>query len=131
MEGETYKVRDMLVMDEDRKKKITRNKGETFVIKAPTPKENRQISQSLAMNYYNGLPVNSYSPDDRYLYERDASIDVLIDEHPNFWTKAEDCLDNSLKEWLYTEIMKWTAEFQEKLKKNQFAKGNTKEPVQS
>lgn len=130
MEGQEFKIRDMIVINDDRKKKITRNKGETFVIKTPSPKENRVISQTLAMSYYNGLPVNSYSPDDRYIYERDATIDVLVEDSPDFWTKAEDCLDDSLKEWLYTEITKWNSEFQEKLKKNKFAKGNTKESVQ-
>lgn len=120
MDGQEYKIRDMLILEDDRKKKIKKDNDE-FIIKAPFPRDQKEIARRLALEY-NGLPVNSFSLDDRYIFTRDISIDILVEEYPKWWKDADNCLDNDLKEWLYQEITNWAGEFQEKLKKNKFNK---------
>lgn len=127
MEGQEYHVRDMLILDEDRKKKVKFGK-DTFVLKAPFPDDHKDISRRLAIEY-NGLPVNSYSLDDRYLLERDVSLDVLIDDSPDWWSTANMCPDDTFKDELYKALTTWASEFQEKLKKNKFAKRGKEKSV--
>ncbi len=127
MEGQEYKVRDMLILEDDRKKKVKRGK-DNFVIKAIFPKDQKAIARQLALEY-NGLPISSFSMEDRNAFDRDVTLDVMIDDSPDWWTTSEDCPDGDLKEWLYQEILSWSAEFQEKLKKNKAGRRSTEAPV--
>ena len=120
MENQEYHVRDLLILEDDRRKQVKIGK-DTFVILAAFPKDQKNISRRLALEY-DGLPVNSFSLDDRYFFTRDVTLDVLIHKSPEWWSTASDCLDEEVKEMLYTEIVTWSNEFQEKLKKNQFTK---------
>lgn len=120
MENQEYRVRDLLILEDDRKKQVKIGK-DIFVILAVFPKEQKDISRRLALEY-DGLPVNSFSIDDRYSFTRDVTLDVLIHDSPDWWTKSEDCPDIELKDYLYEQIISWSNEFQEKLKKNKFSK---------
>jgi hypothetical protein len=124
MEGEETKIRDMIILDEDRKKKVTIRK-ESFVIKALFPKDYKDIANRLAMDYQ-GMSVNAYSVSARNQFERDAYVDQGILESPSWWANAEECPEVETVESLYNEILKWTNDFQEKLKKNKFAKRDKK-----
>lgn len=122
-----YRVRDLLILEEDRKKSIKIGEDK-FIIKAPFPREQQEIARRLAMDY-NGLPVTSFSLDDRYLFTQLATLDVLIVEAPSWWTTAENCPDAALRDALYDEIQKWSDEFQTQLKKNKLGKRGAKAQV--
>lgn len=118
--SEEFKIRDMVVIDEDRQKTVTIN-NEKFVINAPTPKERKQIARHIVIQQ-NGMPVNSFNSFDLDMFTRDAWLTVLLVSYPKWWTNPDDCIDEGLKDQLYKELLEWDSEFQEKLKKNQFAK---------
>jgi len=122
--SEKFQIRDMTVLDTDRQKVITINDKEKFKIKAPSPRERKEISRRIVIEQ-NGLPTDSFTRDDKFIFTRDAWINTLIVEHPEWWSNTEACLDEELKDTLYEKMLEWDREFQEKLKKNQFAKRGT------
>jgi len=109
----------MLFLEKDRQKDEKVN-TETFKIKALFDKERLEIARRCAISR-NGLPENSFSQTDRYRFTRIATVDVGLVEYPKWWTNAEDCPDSNVLQELYDKIEKFTEDFQEKLKKNQFA----------
>lgn len=122
--SDQIKIQNMLILDEDRQKEITveyPGGKEKFTIKALFPKDNKEIARRLAMDY-NGLPVSSYSVDDRYLFERDATIDQGVVEGPEWWSAAEDCAKDEVNETLFKAIKEHTEDFNKKLKKNKFVR---------
>jgi len=125
--SEKYEVRNMLFLDDDRKKNISIGKDK-FIIRALFPKDRKEIARRMSVEQ-NGLPANSFSIDDRYMFERSAIIDQGMVESPDWWSNADECPDEDVLEFLYVEIMKWTAEFQEKLKKNRLNKRKPEEQV--
>lgn len=118
--SEEFKIRNMIVLEEDLKKSI-KISNDTFVIKAILPKTRKNIARSMAVQF-NGYPANSYSVDDRDRIERDSTIDQSVDEGPDWWIDTNECLQDSLLDELYAAIIKWDREVQEKLKKNRFKK---------
>ena len=124
MEGDGIEIQNMMVLDEDVKKKISiKYDGgqDNFVIKALFPKDHKNIARALAIQY-NGLPVNSFSMDDRAMFEQHARVDQGVIESPGWWKSAEDCLKPEVVSKLDEEIIEWTGELHEKLKKNKFTK---------
>jgi len=101
--SEKYAVRDMLVLENDLIKTIEVNK-ESFKIKAPTPKENKQIARYVAI-LQNGMAFNSFSSEAIDMFTRDAWLGVLIVEHPQWWKTPDECLDEGLKDLLYNEML--------------------------
>lgn len=114
------KIRNMLILDEDRKKEISID-GEIFTINALFNHDHKEIARRIAVDQ-NGLPVNSFSMNDRERFDRDATVDTAVIDKPKWFTNATRCIDESVLDRLFTAINDWTAEFQEKLKKNQFTK---------
>jgi len=49
---------------------------------------------------------------------------------PDWWIDANSCADEGFLETLFKDILEFNREFQERLKKNQFAAGSTKAGVQ-
>jgi len=123
-----YQVKDMTILEDDLKtQKKYKSTGEAFVIKYPFPQDRKTIARRIAAEF-NGLPMDSFSYADRTVIMRDAEIDALV-EGPESWKGADNCLDEDLKNWLYEECKNWQTEFQEKLKKNKFAKRSKKTEV--
>lgn len=121
--AEKYEIRNMLFLEKDRQKDIKVG-NENWKIRALFEKDRLEISRRTAMAR-NGLAENSYGMSDRYRFTRIATIDVSLVEYPSWWENAEDCPDSDLLENLFSEIEKFSDDFQKKLKKNQFAKRGT------
>ena len=115
-----YKVRNMLFLEKDRQKdeKIG---SDTFKIKALFEKDRMEISRRTAMAM-NGMADDSFGINDRYRFMRISTIDIALEDHPDWWENAEDCADTELLETLFQKIDKHSEDFQKKLKKNQLAK---------
>lgn len=111
-----YRLKDIRYIEQDRQKTIMLE-GETFIIKALFPKDQREIARRVAIEQ-NGLPVSAFSVDDRYRFIRDITVDYAIVKAPDWWRSVQDCIDDALIDTLYKEIQDWTTEFQELLKKN-------------
>jgi hypothetical protein len=126
---EKYSVRNMLFLDEDRTKEIKIG-DDVFKVRALFPKERKEIARRVSIEQ-NGLPSNSFTMNERFLFERSASIDTAIMESPSWWKNADEAPDEELLNDLYEEINNWTDEFQEKLKKNRLNKRGAEEPVPS
>jgi hypothetical protein len=127
MEGKEYRVRDMVIKESDRKKSITVG-TDHFIILAPFPKDRKNITKQVVY-MCDGLPVSSFGRDERDMFERDATLNILIEESPIYWKTAEDCIDEDLKNTIYQEILTWDTEFQSKLKKNGFPKFSAEKPI--
>lgn len=112
-----FEVRNMLFLDEDRRKSVKIG-DDVFVVKAIFPREEKDIERRAAYEQQ-GMPISSFSVDGRYRFLRDATVDVAMVESPAWWKNADACPDSDVLDRLYEEIMLWTREFQEKLKKNQ------------
>lgn len=117
-------IRNMLILENDLLKKVKVD-NENFTIKAILPKTRKEIARTVAFQY-NGYPAASFSVDDRNRIERDATIDHVVDESPDWWVDSGECPQDSVLEDLYIDIIKWDNEFQTKLKKNKFSKRSTK-----
>lgn len=118
--GKGVKIRNMLLLEDDLKKEVTIN-GDTFTVKAITGSDQKQISRNVAIET-GGVPANSLSMDARMMFERDAALDHALVDYPDWWENADKCPDEDLKNRLYEEINSWSLEFQERLKKNRFAR---------
>lgn len=127
MDGEKYEVRNMLFLEEDRRKELTIGKDK-FIIQALFPKDKKEIARRVSIEQ-NGLPANSFSADSLYYFERGAAIDQAIVESPEWWKNSESCPDEEFLDKLYREIADWTTGFQEKLKKNKLSKRSSKGQV--
>lgn len=117
---EKIEIRNMLFLEKDREKEVKIN-NENFKIKALFEKDYLEISRRVAISR-NGLPENNFSQADRYRFSRIATIDVALIDHPDWWTSAENCPESETLEKLMIEIENHSLEFQQKLKKNKFAK---------
>ena len=120
--AEEYKVRNMLFLEEDRRKVVKHESGDSFSIKAIFPADRKFISRQMAI-LQNGMPATTYDSNSLYFFEREAVINVCLvaDVSPPWWQGADKCPDEELLNWLYIEIVNWTNEFQARIKKNQFA----------
>jgi len=115
-----YKFKDLRFIEKDREKTI-KYENYTFTIKALFPKDYREISRRVALEQ-NGLPINSFSIEDRYKFQRDITIDYALVNYPDWWDGSSNCPSEDLLNFLYNEIQEWTNEFQESLKKNRLNK---------
>ena len=127
MEGDEIKIRNMLITDDDRKRKIKIN-NEQFIIKAPMPKERTGIARSIAY-YANGIPLSSFPMADRDRFERDSFVMWCVDDGPDWWEGPDECAEDATLDELNKQIQKWDADFQSALKKNKFVKGGAKHAV--
>lgn len=116
--------KNMLVLEKDRLKNIEID-DEKFTIRYPFPLDRKNMARQEAIEY-NGHPIASFSSVDRYMFEREAYIDNILEEKPGWWgdsagtgLKTEDILNT-----LYKEGKDWEKEFDEKLKKNKFPHRN-------
>lgn len=121
MDNEQYQVRNMLVLEDDMKKKVVINK-EPFTLKYLDGAKKKEMDREMAQIGYSGLPVNSFSMDGRYLIERDTTINYAVVDSPSWWKDADACIDEVFKDELFKEYKKWEKEFEEKLKKNKLTK---------
>lgn len=122
--ADEIKIRNMLILDEERKKTV-KIKDEQYGFMAILNKDRKDIARRIAYEQ-NGMPANSFGADDRYRFERDATLDQALIDKPSWWKSATENPDDELAEQLFKEITDWSKEFQEKLKKNQFsARGAT------
>jgi hypothetical protein len=128
MSGKEYTVKNMILLEDDLKIQKKYN-GEMYTIKYPLPQDRKNIARRIASEF-DGLPMDSFTINDRSLVIRDAEIDHLIEE-ADHWQGADECLDEELKNWLFEECRKWQRAFQEKLKKNKFTKRSKKGEVSS
>lgn len=127
MTGKEYIIKDMIVLEDDLKFQKKYTGGDTYIFRYPLPQDRKNIARRIAAEL-NGLPMDSFSFADRSIIMRDAEIDVLV-EGPSAWEGADECLDEELKDWLFEQCKKWQNQFQEKLKKNKFAKRSKKDSV--
>lgn len=112
-------AKEFLFSKEKREKQVTVEK-ESFTLTAITSREQKQIARKCSLEQ-NGLPANSFSGQDQYIFARDAALDVCIVAAPDWWENlegAEDCPNEDLKDALYDELQKWTSKYQKELKKN-------------
>ena len=119
--------RNMLFLDEDREKTVKIGNGTSasnFKIRALFPNDRIKIEKFLAIES-NGLPINSYSQEGRYLMQRAVTVNHAVREGPDWWTNADECSEEDLLDRLYEAIMSWSSEFQGKLKKNRSTKRST------
>ena len=123
--SEKYAVRNMLFLEKDRNKDIKLG-NDDFTIKAIFPADRKEIARRVSIEM-NGLPANSFSINDRFIFERSAIIDTGIVESPEWWKNADNCPDEEVLQQLYDKLEEWTVEFQEKLKKNRLNKRSEKE----
>ncbi len=126
MQGKEYVIRDMVVLDSDLQTTKKYN-GENYTIKYPLPQERKDIARRIAAEF-NGVAMEAFTYTDRNMIIRDAEIDVVV-EGPDHWKGSDECLDEDLKNWLYKQSQEWQQAFQEKLKKNKFAKRSKKGQV--
>jgi hypothetical protein len=86
-----------------------------FVIKALLPYQKqaaiRAVSNMIADG--NGL----YATEAEYV-RRNVILDIAIVKAPDWFTKASECYDESLIEYLYEQYIELTESLQAKLKKN-------------
>lgn len=123
-----YVVKNMVLMEDDLKtEKKYKTTGEIWIFKYPLPEQQRRIARRIA-GEFGGLPMDSFTMADRNIIIRDVEINELI-EGPDHWQGSDDCLDEDLKNWLFEQSQKWQTDFQEKLKKNKFAKRSAKGKV--
>lgn len=120
MENKEFKIRNMLFLEDDRQKEL-KKENDIFIIKALFPKEKGNIARAISF-MQNGLPANSFTDIDRFIFERQATIDEAIVKSPEWWGGADNCPDEDLLNTLFDDIITWTNNFQENLKKNKLGK---------
>jgi hypothetical protein len=124
-----YRFRDLRLIEKDREKTI-KYENDIFVIKALFPKDYREISRRIALEQ-TGLPINAFSVDDRYKFQRDITVDYALVSYPDWWNGSANCPFEEILDFLYKEIQDWTNEFQESLKKNRLNKRSVQPPISS
>lgn len=121
MRGEEFVIRDMRFKEEQRLKAVT-VRDDAFIILALFPKDYSEIARAEAFRR-NGLPANAFDSQNIYRTRRDCTISHAVSEGPDWWKGVDKCPEDELLDDLYNEIMSWTEEFQESLKKNKLNKG--------
>jgi len=122
-----YRFKDLRLIEKDREKTI-KYENDIFAIKALFPKDYREISRRIALEQ-TGLPINAFSVDDRYKFQRDITIDYALVSYPDWWSGSANCPLEEILDFLYKEIQDWTNEFQESLKKNRLNKRSVQPPI--
>lgn len=120
MSDHKFAVRNLLFNDEDRVKDFKEGSS-TFKFKALFPIDQRRVAQIMA-GYQLGMPASSFTNMDLNRFDRDATIEVALLEHPEWWEGVDKCPDEDLVNRLHAAIVQWTKSFQDKLKKNQLTK---------
>ncbi len=116
MENKEYSVRNMLFLEDDRKKAIKIG-TDTFIIKAIFPEDEVVIARKTSI-LQNGLPANSFHEASLVLFDKIATVDQMVATKPGWFKSAMECPDRALVDELYNNIHEWSNEFQDSLKKN-------------
>lgn len=116
MEKKEYSVRNMLFLEDDRKKAIKVGE-DPFVIKAIFPEDEVVIARRISI-LQNGLPANSFHDSSLELFDKIATVDQQVATKPAWFKSAMECPDKHVLDRLYDEIQQFSNEFQDSLKKN-------------
>jgi hypothetical protein len=126
--SDDVRVGSMVVTEDDRTFKKTFEDRGSFTIRLPLPFERVHIMSSMVRTL-NGAPTSSLSVFDQEYLRKVITLNVVTTETPEGWKGADQCPDDALLSSLWAWYMKCEAEFEEKLKKNQFTRAVGGTPV--
>lgn len=107
---------NLLDLENDRQTDTVIN-GFNFRIKALFTKDYIDIAKKKVI-LQGGVPAAALSEEDKYMFERIATVNQAVTVWPEKIKNAESCPDFALINSVYKEIEEWTEAFDEELKKN-------------
>jgi len=125
--SDTLQVRNNVLDEETYTKTIKEGTHGSFKLRALFPKQQRLIAGIIAgPGFQNGMSVDAFTTEDQYRFSRDATLEVAVVEGPEWWSGPDDCPDEDLLNRIFKEIISFSRDIQEKLKKNKLVKRGAK-----